>query len=176
MKKNFILCSLIVIGVLIFPGCSSDDSNAEIQEEFLTAKINGEDYLVGSSNSIIECKKRLTEYGSINLAVKARTEEGKIIEFLILNYRGANMYLIGNRTYSTGYSFLNGNWMEYSETLPLGVWSTRKNEYISDRAFVEITTDNGSVVTGTFAFNAQDEVGESIRSVSDGNFSIEIDR
>lgn len=133
-------------------------------------------YLVGSSGSIIECKKRLTEFGSINLAVKAKTAEGKIIEFLILNYRGANMYNIGNRTYSTGYSFLNGNWMKYSETLPIGVWSTTKNEYISDRAFIKITNDNGTYLTGTFSFNAQDEIGESIRSVSDGNFSLEIDR
>lgn len=87
--------------------------------------IHGAEYLVKSSD-IIECKKFITNYGSINLAVKVRNEEGRIMECLILNYRGAKVCLSGNSNNLVGGSAVSGNWMKYAETYPLDVWSTNK--------------------------------------------------
>lgn len=175
--KNFYLTRIFIfLTMFILLACSNDDEGLEIQEEFLTAKVDGAEYWVGDTNPIIDCKKHLTDLGSINLAVKAMNNDGRIMEFLILNDRGAGSYHIGNRTYFPGNSFVNGNWMKYSEPISQEIWSTRINEYISDGASLQVITDDGTFLSGTFSFNAQGEVGESIRSISEGNFSIEIDR
>ncbi len=176
MKNLLLNRALICILSLLIAGCSKEDNLPEIQEEILTATVDGEPYRIENSNSFIECRKHLTEYGSINLSVKASTAEGKTVEFLILNYRGANIYLIGNRTYLNENSFVNGNWINYSEALQQEVWSTTRNEYVSNGAFIEIINDNGNFLSGNFSFRAQNMVGESIRTISDGNFSVAIDR
>ncbi len=72
--------------------------------------------------------------------------------------------------------FLNGNWLLYAESLPEEVWSTKYNTFISDGAYIEITSDDGIHLGGTFSFDAQAEVEESIRSISDVKFSNAINR
>jgi hypothetical protein len=166
MKKILLLPIFILL-----LGCSKDEDIAGNQEEFFMAQVDGEEYFVGGSNSIIRCKKHLTDLGTIGLAVKASTGEGKDIEIIILNYNGANTYLFANNTYIP----INGNWMKYSQALPQGVWSTTQNTITSNRAILEITNDDGKTISGTFSFDAQDEFRESIRSISEGNFSVEID-
>lgn len=164
------------MGAFIFQGCSNDNNVVSAQEEFVKAKVNGADYLVKSSD-IIECKKILTNYGSMSLTVKVENEEGNIMEFLILNYSGANVYPIGEKTYFLGGSGVDGNWMKYSETYPqLGIWITNKNIHLNNRAHFEITNDNGNYLSGTFSFDAEDVNGETLRSISDGKFLFEIDR
>lgn len=51
-----------------------------------------------------------------------------------------------------------------------------KNEYVSNRAILETTNDNGSFLSGTFSFDAQNDNIESVRSTSEGDFSIAFDR
>lgn len=176
MKKLNWSTNLFIIFIITLAGCSTNDDAIEIREQFLTAIVDGEEYRVGGANPYIDCEKLLTHYGSINLAVKAQTEEGKIIKFLILNYRGPSTYLIGNRIYATGTEFLNGNWLEYAESLPAGVWNTKHNTFVSDGAYIDITGDDGDYLSGTFSFNAQAELEENIRSISEGKFSIAFKR
>lgn len=176
MKNLLLNFALAFSGMILLSGCNNDDDTAQIQQEFLTASVDGEEFMVEGSNAPIKCQKLVTEFGSINLSVKVETEEGNTIEFLVLNYKGKGPYTIGNLTSTFEGTFLNGNWMNYAETSPEGFWSTNNKELISDTDFLEITGDNGNYLSGSFSFVALDDVGESLRSVSNGNFKIKIDR
>jgi len=175
MKNLVIGCILIISGAGISSGCSENEDMLNNRDEFFTAKVNGNTYAVNSFD-IIECKKHVTDFGAINLAVSIKTESGKNMDFLILNYRGPNIYLNGGPDYLTDSARLNGIRMAYSETNPHGIWSTMRNEIVSNTSYLDITSDNGNLLTGTFSFDAQDQIGTSIRSISEGNFSIYIDR
>ncbi len=148
----------------------------QIEQEFLRASVDGEEFMVNGSNPMIKCQKFITEVGSINLLVKVETEEGKTIEFLVQNYNGKRNYPIEKYNPFIDNIFLNGNRMNYSETSPLGFWSTNHKNAIDNGDFLEITDDDGIYLSGSFSFVAMDDVGASWRSVSDGNFKIKIDR
>lgn len=169
MKTLFLSFALALSASILFSGCNNDDDVNQIEQEFLAAFVDGEEFVIDGSNTLVECKKMITEFGSINLSVKVETEEGKTIEFLVLNYNGTGVYPIGN-------SLINENWINYTEPIPDGFWSTRNNIIRSDLDFLEITQDDGSYLSGGFSFVAFDDIGTSLRTVSDGNFNIKIDR
>ncbi len=175
MKNLFSSLVVAFSGLILLSGCNNDDDMVQIEQEFLKASVDGEEFMVNGSNLIVQCQKLTTEFGSINLKVKVETEEGKTIEFLVLNYNGKRYYPIGNPTPSLDNTFLNRNWMNYAETSPQGFWSTNHKNMIGDGDFLEITEDDGIYLSGSFSFVALDAVGASWRSVSDGNFKIKID-
>lgn len=169
MKTLFLSFALAISASILFSGCNNDDDMTQIDQEFLTAFVDGEEFMVDGSKTLVECQKMVTEFGTINISVKVETEEGKSIEFLVLNYYGPGIYPVGN-------NLLNGNWMNYTEPIPEGFWSTRNNIMGSDKDFLDIRQDDGSYLRGAFSFEAFDEIGTSLRRVSDGNFNIKIDR
>ena len=169
MKTLFLSFALAISASILFSGCNNDDDMTQIDQEFLTAFVDGEEFVVDGSKTLLECQKMVTEFGSINLSVKVETEEGKTIEFLVFNYYGPGIYPIGNNP-------LNGSWMKYTEPVPEGFWSTRNNMMGSDIDFLEITQDDGSYLSGGFSFVAFDDIGTSLRTVSDGSFKIKIDK
>lgn len=175
MKNLFLRLALAISGLILLFGCNNDDDMIPIQQEFLSASVDGEEFMVNGPNPIVKCQKRITEFGTINLSVKVETEEGKTIEFLIINYLGNRNYPIGNLNSPENNTLLNGNWMNYTETSPQGFWSTNNKNVIGGGDFLEITEDDGIYLSGSFSFVATDNVGESLRSVSDGNFKIKID-
>lgn len=169
MKNLFLSLVLAFSGSIILSGCNNDEGIT--QQEFLSASVDGEKIMVEGSNPLVKCQKRITEYGAINLSVKVQTEAGKSIEFSVLNYNGVRIYPVGTTS-----SFGNTNWMNYAETYPEGFWSTKNKNLISDSDFLEITGDDGIYLSGSFSFVAFDNVGTSLRSVSEGKFKIKIDR
>lgn len=139
MKNLLLNFALALSWIILLSGCNNDDDTAHIQQEFLKASVDGKEFKVEGSNALFNCKKLVTEFGSINLSVKVETEEGNTIEFLVLNYKGQGPYPIGNLTSSFEGTFLNGNWMNYAETSLEGFWSTNNLELMSDIDFLEIT-------------------------------------
>lgn len=105
--------------------------------------------------------KFFTNFGSVNLSVKVETEEGKIIEFLILNYNSEKVYPIGNLNYTYGNSFFFRNWMNYSGISTEGIWSTINYRNLDSENCVKITGEDVNWVIGSFSFVAQESAGES---------------
>ncbi|MDT0685934.1 hypothetical protein [Autumnicola psychrophila] len=175
MKKIVIFKTICLLMLLPLSSCSEDDS-PRIQEEFLSARVNGENFNVDKENGVLSAKKQLSSYGTINLLVRCETHEGKNIEFLVLYYYGEDNYAIGNRSSLTSGDFMNSNWCKYSEASTGQFWSTANDSFFTGSLlnYVEITEDDGSYIAGNFSFEGHDSSGSSFREISEGNFRLKI--
>lgn len=154
--------------LVLSSGCSKDSISAE-DELYLTAKINGEEFLVSNLSGNVKCEKFITARGTVNLSVNVESVEGETIEFLILNYRGEGTYTLGD-------SFLNRNWIKYRQSLPFGEWKADNTTFdaLGHPNSIDVTADNGSNITGVFSFEGYEESSLTRISVSDGDFNVRI--
>lgn len=77
-----------ILVALSLSGCSKADDNPELQQEYLYSEIDGEEFEVNHLNGMVQCRKLITAFGTVNLSLKVEKSDGKIMEFLILNYSG----------------------------------------------------------------------------------------
>lgn len=169
MKKNLKLIVVpCVFIIFLLLGCS-DDPVDQIQEEFLSAQIDGADFMVDRSVGLISCEKYLNDYGGIDLQVKVETPSGEILEFYIANYMGAKNYIFSNNIF-------NKNWMRYGITNPLGDWFTfAENKQVQTTfPYLNIIEDKGNYIKGSFEFQAHNRVDNSMKSINNGNFNFKI--
>lgn len=175
MGKLLILKAIVALMLLANISCSQED-NLEIQEEFLNAEVNGEDFDVDGNSGVMVLQKQLTSLGTINLLVNGRTPDGKTVEFVVYNYNGERRYLIGRKSSLEQGHFLNKNWCQYSEETTGLFWSTVNTHHATANlpGFIEISEDDGTFISGTFAFDASDITGLDVRNVSEGNFNLKL--
>lgn len=177
MEKIITLLITLLFTIISLTGCSSDDTVLPVQEEYLTARINGENFNVGSQNGLMLAEKQLTPFGSINLFAKINTVDGKTIEFKVFNYVGKNRYPIGKRQFPEFSNPINGNWCNYSEVNPSGHWSTVNDLFSSGDSpnYVEITADDGAYIAGNLSFEGFEVSGASSKRISEGKFWLKMD-
>lgn len=62
------------------------------------------------------------------------------------------------------------------EDNPYGIWSTVNDIFYIGTLpnFVEITSDDGSYITGNFSFEGHEKTGASSKMVSEGKFSLKL--
>lgn len=166
---------LISCSFTLLLACSEGDDLPEIREEFLTATINHEKFSVNKLNGVVSCEKIFTNYGTVNLIVKVESREGKGMEFMILNYLGDRNYRIGNRTSIAAGHFSDG-WLNYSETNPVGLWSSMEDIYTAGDVpnTFRITEDDGNYIGGTFSFAGYEPVSLTSRNIANGKFNLKI--
>lgn len=173
--------SAIIFGLLfscssiLLLACSEDDNLPETREEFLTAIINHEKFSVKKSSGVISCEKIFTNYGTVNLAVKVESMDGKGMEFMIHNYLGDRNYRVRNRTSIAAGHYSEG-WLNYSETNPGGLWSSMEDTYLSGEVanILRITEDDGNYVVGTFSFEGYEPNSLTSRNITNGKFMFKI--
>ncbi|MBZ9629415.1 hypothetical protein LB465_01390 [Salegentibacter sp. LM13S] len=159
-----------VVLISLLGGCSDDDSVDQLQEEeFLSAQIDGEDFMVDRSKGLISCQKYLNDYGGIDLLVNVETTTGEFMEFYITDYVGARNYIFGNNVF-------NRSWMRYGMTDPLGDWyaATESKLLQTTFPFIEILEDSGDYVKGNFEFEAHNQSNNSIKLIRNGNFNFRV--
>ena len=77
--------------MFLIAACSTEDDQIS-EENFFKADVEGERFEVNDFSGIISGEKRVSSIGTVDLAVKAESNEGKSIEFLILNYNGKKVF------------------------------------------------------------------------------------
>lgn len=161
--------------LLALVSCSKEDE-PEIREEFLRAEVNGESFSADKKTGIVFIQKQLTSQGTINLLLSGKTREGKSLEMVVYNYHGKKKYTIGRKNSLNHEHFLNYNWCQYFEETTGLFWSTVNNHYTvaSLPGYIEISEDDGSFLSGIFAFDAFDTDGLNARNVSEGNFYLKL--
>lgn len=175
MKKIIIQKAFFVLLCVAIMSCTQND-DLETRAEFLHAQVNKEYFSADRETGILLLQKQLTDRGTINLLVSGQTREGKAIELLIHNYDGEKRYEIGRKNSINQVHYLNSNRCQYLEETTGLFWSTFNNNQIAAGlpGYIEISEDNGSIISGNFAFDAFDMEGINARNVSEGNFSIKL--
>jgi hypothetical protein len=97
------------------------------------------------------------------------TAGGEIMEFFIADYMGARKYIFGNNVF-------NKSWLRYGLEEPLGDWfaSAESKQIQSTLPFLEILEDNGDFIKGNFEFEAFNNLDNSRKLISNGNFNFRV--
>ncbi len=165
LKNTFrILFLTLAIG---FTSCSSDDDNdaggggGGGGEEFLTAKVDGANFEAAQSPAVIVAAT--TSNGL--LTFHGGTNEGNTIRGTINSYTGVG-------TYTTGDNITNVNSLTYI-TLPANSWMST---FDIGSGTVNVTSDDGTTVEGTFSFEGFNPQDQSTKSITEGSFKATIDQ
>ena len=168
MKKltNLRLILLVFLTTLI--GCSNDDSSNNLNDEFLTAQVDGAEWNVKKAEGVISCKKILTSRGVVNLVIKATAVNGDYMEMYIDNY-------VGKHSYAFGDNILNFNKMRFRQNDNGSSWDVINNpsrDIIINR--LEISDDDGLYLKGSFNFEGINMLDMSTKSFQNGSFNFRV--
>ena len=167
--KNFIQKTAAPLFVLmcLLVGCNNDDDSLQLmdEEEFLTARIDGIDLHVLSTDGILSCEKYVNHTGSLDILFTVTSATGQNIEFQLSNYIGNNLYSLGDNSFE-------GSWIKYKQTNPKGEWINVKGNSLDH---IEIIEDDGNYLTGRFSFQGHNGTDLSTKHVSEGNFRVKLD-
>lgn len=155
---------LIAISLVTFSSCSKndDEDSATNGDEFLTAKIDGANYAAAQNPAVIVGAQSTNGV----LAVQGGDNNGNTITIALPNYTGVG-------TYKTGDNITNQNVIMYLE-----ISGTRPTSWASNFATltpgtIEITTDDGTTVEGTFSFDGSD--ASTTKKITEGKFKAKFD-
>lgn len=170
--KQFML--LVMTASLVnLTSCSSDDNGGGNNgggngDEFLTAKIAGSNFAAAQDPAVIVGAQSTNGV----LAVQGGDNDGNTISITLPNYTGVG-------TYITGDNLSNQNGIQYLEIMPsLNSWAsnfaTAAVGTLSPGT-VEITSDNGTTVEGTFSFEGYNADTMATKMITEGTFKAKFD-
>jgi len=166
-KKSAYLVMLCV--AVIFTACKSDDNNNEEEgeqgggdgTEFLTAKVDGVDFEAAQDPAVIVS-------AAVNNNVMAFTggkNNGETIRGTLNDYNGVG-------TYRTGNDISNVNSLIYLTLTPVATWTST---FDIGSGTIEVTSDDGSIIEGTFTFEGFNGADQTTKTITQGNFKAVID-
>lgn len=164
-KKISGLFRFLLLGLLVF-GCSGDDLAGE--ENYFHANIEGDKLSVDGLSGDMKSEKRISDFGTVDLFVIVRSNDGRAIEFLIHNYDGENTYMVGNGVY-------NDSWINYSQMEPAGNWNANKatGNLSLYQNIIQISGDTGETISGHFSFLGWDSASGTMKRVTEGVFNLQ---
>ena len=166
IKKTMYLVMLFT--AVLFTACSGDDDNdgdggdgGAGGAEFLTAKVNGANFEAAQDPAVIVAAT--TSNGVLTL--HGGENSGATIRATIQSYTGVG-------TYTTGDNLSNVNSLTYLTISPIATWMSTFN---IGSGTLEVTSDDGSTVEGTFSFEGFNAQDQSTKSITEGSFKATID-
>ncbi len=160
-KIKFLLIAILTI--FTFTSCNnSDDGNDGSEgEEYLTAKIDGADYAASTNPATII---GATISGDL-LAVQGGDNSGNTISFQIFGYTGVGVYATADAITST-------NSIRYITISPVATWDSSAVTSLAgiSPGRIEVTSDDGTTVEGTFYFEGYNASDMSTKNVTEGKF------
>ncbi len=120
----------LVILLLLFLSCSTDDDVQTDPDQFLNASVNGMSFSSDHSAMPIGVSRILMPSGNVNLHVKSKSAEGYIIEFLVDSYNGPGVYHFGDNYYNSSWLSFEGPARSMSFKLEPGGALNRNSNYI----------------------------------------------
>jgi hypothetical protein len=167
-KKSAYLVMLCV--AVMFTACKSDDNNNEEEggqgggsngTEFLTAKVDGVDFEAAQDPAVIVS-------AAVNnnvMAFQGGKNNGETIRGTLNDYSGVG-------TYRTGNDISNVNSLTFLTLTPVAAWTSTFN---IGSGTIEVTSDDGSIIEGTFAFEGFNGADQTTKTITQGNFKAIID-
>ena len=171
-KVNQIMLLVMTLSLVTFTSCSSDDDNgggSGSGDEFLTASIDGSNFSAAQSPAVIVGAQSTNGI----LAVQGGTNTGNTISIAINGYTGVG-------TYTTGDVISNTNFIQYltiSGTTP-STWASGLSSAAVGGIMpgtIEITSDDGTTVEGTFSFDGYNAADMTTKVVTNGEFKAKFD-
>lgn len=158
-KTVFILLSF----AFAFTSCNNDDDdNGASGDEYLTAKIDGTNFAASKDPATIIG----ATISNGLLAVQGGDNSGNTISFQIFGYTGVG-------TYKTADNLTSTNSIGYITISPsFATWNSSGITSITGitPGTIEVTSDDGTTVEGTFSFEGYNASDKSKKTVTDGKF------
>lgn len=173
LKKTMVLLMSMI--AMTFTACSSDDDGnngggSNGSGEYMRAKIDGTSW--SASTSFDTTGGTLSTNGGITiLAVQGSDEDGKAINFSIINYDGPG-------TYTTGDSMANTNLIQYVTISPVAGWASNVATSVVGGltpGSITIASDDNGVVEGTFSFDGYNAGDMTTKVFTEGEFRANMD-
>ncbi len=167
---NYFKSSIILIFLAsLFYSCSEDDNmNAGIDENIMSATINGISYNMDSKTTVFKLSRTIGPSGLVELDILAMSDAGNI-RIIIPSYTGKNIYLMGMGT-------LLLNSFEFESSSPLDKWVCKNpGTTESDRNYFEVISDDGRILEGNFRFTAQNDNDLSLLKLTQGRFRLVVE-
>lgn len=158
--------TILLIGLLFTfnLGCSNDDSSDNLEDFYMSAKVDGANYYMTGKDSQLTAKKLVGPSGILKLQVSAFSGNGQHIKFVVADYMGEGIYLIGENPMLPTY-------IEIGDVQPFGLWTCHNpgpNDF--EKNFIQITSDMGDIVEGKFDFSGQNFEDNTMKKVQEGKF------
>ena len=165
---------LAVVAISFTTACSSDDDGngggSNGSGEYVRAKIDGTSW--SASTSFDTTGGTLSTNGGITiLAVQGSDEDGKAINFSIINYDGPG-------TYTTGDSMTNTNLIQYVTISPVAGWASNVATSVVGGltpGSITVSSDDNGVVEGTFSFDGYNADDMTTKVFTEGEFRANLD-
>ena len=172
--KKTIVVFLAMVAISFTTACSSDDDGngggSNGSGEYMRAKIDGASW--SASTSFDTTGGTLSTNGGITiLAVQGSDEDGKAINFSIINYNGPG-------TYTTGDSMTNTNIIQYVTINPVAGWASNVATSVVGGltpGSITIASDDNGVVEGTFSFDGYNADDMTTKVFTEGEFKANMD-
>lgn len=165
MKKLYFYCLFLFL-LLVTTGCSSDDDQARLSDQYLEANVNGLEFNAGVNVASLIFTKEIDPAGRVNLFVRAISGEGDIMEFMIENFQGVGKYYFGN-------SFYNNSWIKYERPSISEQWRIETNGALNlNSNFIEITLNEDDHIEGRISCKELKNTLEDIFGEVDGDFRL----
>ena len=169
---------LMCFSLITLTSCSNDDDGGNnggdpggggnSGSEFLTAKIDGADFAAAQDPAVIVGAQSTNGV----LAVQGGDNDGNTISITISSYNGVGTYITGDQlTNTNGLQYLVINpaptsWASNLATAALGTLAP---------GTIEITSDNGTTVEGTFSFEGYNASDMTVKDITEGSFKANFD-
>ncbi|MUP47033.1 hypothetical protein E0K83_14905 [Gramella sp. BOM4] len=157
---------IILLFLSALLSCSSDDKEDLYDEVYLSANINGNDYLLNGKTATITARRFIGQTGLLKFEVMAVALNGEWVSFQIPDYKGPDGYIIGENP-------MLPTLIAYGDQSSVGQWSCNNpgpNEL--EQNFIEIINDDGIFIAGNFQFTGQNIDDESLQKISNGKFRL----
>ncbi|MDO6596110.1 DUF6252 family protein [Oceanihabitans sp. 2_MG-2023] len=171
-KLKQIMLFVMAVSLVTLTSCSNDDnggsSGGGSGDEYLTAKVGGSNFSAAQDPSVIVGAQSTNGV----LAVQGGDNSGNTISITLPNYNGVG-------TYVTGDSLTNQNGIQYLEISPaLNSWASNFATAALgtlDSGTIEITSDDGTTVEGTFSFEGYNADAMTTKMITEGTFRANFD-
>lgn len=170
MKTLKILSLLFFVSIAISSCNKSNDDDGDGGDggsENFSAKVDGSNFSASTDPATLIG----AQLNSGVLVAQGSDNNGNAINFSITNYTGAE-------TYKTGDVLTNGNMIQYIKVSPVGAWgsnlATAALGTLTPGTIV-ITSDNGTVIEGTFSFEGYNSSDMTTKMITEGRFKVNLD-
>lgn len=168
---------------LAIVACSSDDDGGDDGSnnnnnnngggELFTAKVDGATFSASTDPATLIGGTLSSSGGITVLAAQGSTNDGKFINFQIINYTGVG-------TYATGDDLSNANQIMYGELQGSTAVSWASNAIVAlsgaiGPGEIVVTAEDGTMAEGTFSFEGYNGDDMTVKNITEGQFKITFD-
>lgn len=165
MKKFYFYYFFLLVLFMTSLSCSIDDDTG-LPEQYLRANVNGLEFNSGTGITSLIFTREIDPAGRVNLFVRAISEDGDSMEFMIENFQGVGKYYFGN-------DFYNNNWIKYQKSSVSEEWMLNTGGALHLTSnFIEITQSKDDLIEGKISCKELKSVLEDIFGAVDGDFRL----